>query len=206
MNEVIYTSCYEPKEIVNILREHNVVDIRNISPGDYVFNHIGIERKTVSDFVASWKSGRLYDQLFRLSACYGRTFLIIEGFESVYFVKPQWLYHVLLECNFRYRTVILFTENIRQTAFLITVIFKKTKRCWHKPFHFYPIHYRKKMSKEERQIQLLCCIKGIGRKRAEKILKEIKSLQILFTADAKELRRLKGLGKNTIKDIKELLV
>lgn len=40
---------------------------------------VGVQRKTVTDFISSWRDGRLQDQMFKLLNCVDIPILIIEG-------------------------------------------------------------------------------------------------------------------------------
>jgi len=60
---VIHVDIHEPAGIIELLEKKADIHIGNITPGDYVFPPVGIERKTYADFLQSVKTRRLFEQL-----------------------------------------------------------------------------------------------------------------------------------------------
>ncbi|KAF1743595.1 hypothetical protein MXB_2191, partial [Myxobolus squamalis] len=66
--------------------------------GDYVLTHdIGIERKSIPDFISSLNSGRLYHQSMALSRYYKNPFLLLEFNNSCVFQSGVFSKHPTLK-------------------------------------------------------------------------------------------------------------
>ena len=93
---MIHVNVHEPIEIINYLRTAAKVEVSNFTPGDYCIGNIGIERKTLNDFLQSLVQKRLQEQLRRLKSCYQVCFLIVEVFDLRYFQNIHTIYGALL--------------------------------------------------------------------------------------------------------------
>lgn len=60
---MLLIDCREPKEIIEILSKNIPTRIIKLAHGDYLFFCTAIERKTLSDFFTSFKTGRLIEQI-----------------------------------------------------------------------------------------------------------------------------------------------
>ena len=163
------------------------------------------QRKALGDFFESWKRGRLYDQLSRLAQCYEKRYLIIEAFDLSLFTKPMLVYNILLQCHLNFGVTFLFTRSKEETAGVIGLLARKPVVCNKSSSHSPPPKLRRMLTADERRIMMLCCIQGIGRKKAGKIMKNMKSLCNFFTADNTTLKTKCGIGKRIAAEIRELL-
>lgn len=212
---VIHVSCHEPIKIVEALSKYATVKVSNISPADYVFYNTGIERKTISDFFQSWKTGRLFDQLSRMNACYPYTFLIIEAYDLSYFTKPMLVHNIILESILTLNCNVLYTRTAEETSELIIIMHKKATRMNLRtgcpPITAYaginqhePTILPKNMTNTHRKLCILQSIKGIGKKKANTILSNMNTLRDFFNASPKELKRRCGIGKRIYKEIQSV--
>lgn len=84
MGVVVAVDDREPSVVVDTVRAHADVeraDVDRLAAGDLVVGEVGIERKTLSDYVSALvgrSSPDLYDQARRLGASYAHPYLLLE--------------------------------------------------------------------------------------------------------------------------------
>lgn len=84
---MIIADSREPRPLIDLLGQMVPVEVATLHTGDYLIVDadgctIGIERKSISDFLSSFGSRRLRQQLTRLRRAY-RPILLVEGFYTV---------------------------------------------------------------------------------------------------------------------------
>ena len=195
----LIVDIHEPAEIIDLLRSHLTVEVKSITPGDYLIGSIAIERKTLPDFLNSLVQKRLFEQLSRLKSCYPVSFLIVESFDTSLVGNTAVLYGAILHIMLGINIKIIFTQSGQQTAEVILLLAGKksaqTSTIIHQP---------KQISFQERQIQLLESIPQVGRARAMTLLHHFHTLDRLFGATEEELRSISGIGRKSIKNIKKM--
>ena len=70
----------EPKDLIKLFEESLLfeqIEVRELDVGDFDFGCLRIERKSLSDFINSWRSGRLDSQIERLLALENQVGIII---------------------------------------------------------------------------------------------------------------------------------
>ena len=111
------------------------IETKELKVADYLVSGIAIERKTVSDFINSMKSGHLVHQLEELRQ-YESRLLIIEGIdeqelysddfsEDKLGMHPNSIRGFLLSILLNYKVPIVFTKNYEDTARFLAVLCKK---------------------------------------------------------------------------------
>src|SRR3990170_7974290 len=118
----------EPADIPARLRELGAdVDVRQISPGDYVVGEVAIERKTVSDFLSSLITKRIFDQMLRLRDAYPVPVILVEGdlSEVAEQRNPRAFWGALLAFTLREHVTMLFTPDQEQTCQLLVTLQKQ---------------------------------------------------------------------------------
>src|SRR3972149_8520663 len=143
-------------------------EIKELKVADYIVNGVAIERKTVSDFINSMKTGRLVRQLEDLQQ-YKEKLLIIEGIdeqelysddfsEEKIGMHPNSVRGFLLSILLKYRVPIIFTKNYEDTARFISVLSKKRASE-------IPLNAKKRSFNKKEQMQyILEGFPGIGPK------------------------------------------
>src|SRR5208337_3795584 len=99
-----------------------VVQTRTLDVADYVIGRFAVERKTVSDFIGSLYSGRLFDQANRISQAYKEFMLVVEGdaTEALGNIKnPRVYWGALLALALEFDFTIMFTQDQEETAELL---------------------------------------------------------------------------------------
>lgn len=199
---MIFIDFREPKEIASYLEKKNVCyTIKHLVVGDYVIKDIFIERKTWSDFLLSYASGRLFKQMLQLYQ-QKNAVLILEGFHFDSIARIEGFYSILTQIVFRYHIKIIFTLNPEHTAgFLIALERTMQDNCLKEPIKLIPIQ---NISLEQQKKRILFCFPTIGNKKANTILKTCPSLRTLFTATDQQLSTY-GIGKKGQKAFEDIL-
>ena len=171
------------------------VEVKELKVADYIVGGTAIERKTVSDFIASMKNGRLLRQLEELRQ-YESMLLIVEGIdeqelytdsEEVIGMHPNSVRGFLLSILLNYKVPVIFTKNYEDTARFISVLSRK------KPKET-PLNVTKKfLSMKEQTQYILEGFPGIGPKTAKKLLKKFKTIKNIINAPEEDLK--KEIGK-----------
>jgi ERCC4-type nuclease len=182
-----------------------LVEFKNLNVADYLVQGVAIERKTVSDFIASMKNRRLLNQLEELSQ-YEDRLLIVEGIDEqdLYTDSEDWIgMHpnsvrgFLLSILLKHKTPIIFTKNHEDTAKFLAVLSKRKPREL-------PLNVKKKALNKKEQLQFIIeSFPGIGPKTARKLLKKFRTIQKTINAPEEELREVIGKKSKIIKKIIE---
>lgn len=196
-------NCLIPLKLKKIGFE---VEFQNLKVADYIVKGVAIERKTVSDFIASTINKRLTKQLEELQQ-YNHRLLIIEGIgeQELYSdekpkklgMHPNAIRGLLLSILLKHKIPIIFTKNYKDTIKFIEVIAKKKKREM-------PLNVNKKtLNKKERLQFVLEGFPNIGPKTARKLLKKFSNLKNIFNVSLEELQETIGKKAEIIKEITE---
>ena len=119
----------EDKNIVKELYKDKIdVEIKSLISADFVMQvkdvnnnvkDLGIERKTIMDFLNSIIDKRILTQLISLKENFPLQLLIIEGEENIYRIRdfhPNSIRGMLSSIAIDYQIPIIFTKNTRDTA------------------------------------------------------------------------------------------
>ena len=198
---MICVDTREPEEISSYLAAQNISFCRkNMIIGDFAVQNILIERKTWTDFFASYGSGRLYKQMLQLHQ-HPDSILVLEEFHFDWLQNKEAFYSLLCTLLFAYNIRVVFTADMEHTAaFLIALerIIIKQKNTSTPP-KILPLS----LSLQKTKKRIICCFPFIGDIKAECILKQC-TLRKLFIAPPKELE-LYGIGKKGQKTFEEIL-
>lgn len=174
------------------------VEYQMLDVADYVVSQeCAIERKQERDFLKSLYSGRLFDQAYRLSECYSRPVLIVEGnllLTVKEAVNPRAFWGALTTMMFMYGISVFFTPDAEQTAQLIFSLAKRKTPT--KPLKG-PIIQKKPKTEEVEKVQMhiVASLPGIGSKLARRVLKHFQTIRKVFAASAAELSTIEGIGR-----------
>ena len=195
-------------KVPDILREFGVlVESRMLEVGDYIVSSsCAVERKEVSDFLKSLYSGRLFDQIDRLSRLYEYPILIVEGELTEMLSnlsKPRSFWGAILAVAFDYNSNIFFTGEPKQTADLLYILAKRKRSAMKRG----PI--ARKMPKtsgySKSQLMLVSALPSIGPKLADRLLKHFGTARAVFSASVTELSKVRGVGRTRSERIATLL-
>ena len=183
----------ESSGIPDILSRSCEIEIAALDVGDYVVADICIERKSAADFVASIKDRRLWEQAERIKENYPTGILLLEGTPKF----PQASIQGALLKLARAGISVLRVENTWESAEII-------KRADAQSGSSSPRRAqatRRKRSPDEIAEDVLASLPGISVKRAQIILRELDTLQNVFSAQEEDLLRIEGIGKKTASEL-----
>ncbi len=191
------------------LKEYDIlITPKQLEVGDYICSdQVGVERKTMNDFLQSIIDKRLFNQLENLSNTFEKPILIMEGNPDVLFLNRNMHTNAIrgaLACiAVDYSMPIIWTQNSRETASQIYWIAHREQiddrkeasiRCNKKAFTL-----------KQQQEYLIAGLPGINTSRAKKLLEHFKTPERIFRASEEKLKKVNGFGDKTAKRIKDLL-
>jgi ERCC4-type nuclease len=205
MAVVIFADSLE-REIIDILKEYDcdVVEKR-LDVADFIpFEDIGVERKSAEDFVQSIIDGRLFEQIKNMKESFQRPLLLIEG-NNFYSrnINPNAIKGALASVALDHAVPIIWTSNKRDTAEFLYVIAKREQLGKKKIFGIRG--EKKPLAESDFQEYIVSSLPGIGVMTARELLKQFKSVERVFTADEKKLKKTKGIGKKRARDLRNIL-
>ncbi|MHA2234877.1 MAG: ERCC4 domain-containing protein [Candidatus Thorarchaeota archaeon] len=193
-----------------VARELTRLDVEisgeSLNIGDYVASEeVAIERKESNDFIQSLIDGRLFSQLSALRSAYPRPVLIIEGEQLIGLraVNPASIYGALASIAIRIQVPIIWTRNSEETANVLYRIARMEQIESDKPLR--TRSGDAKGSDAEAQEYILSGFPGVDTVTSRAILSEFKTLENIFTAEFKDLQKVKGVGPKIAGRIRRLL-
>ncbi len=192
------------KELVN---QGVKVVTKPLEVADYVISDkVGIERKTIQDFLASMIDKRLLQQLKDLRNNFEKPLIILEGEEDLYSLRkihPNAIRGMLATITVSYSIPMVKTQNGADTAMLIRAIAKREQDSTERDFSLRL--ERKPLTTKEQQEFVIESFPGVGPVIAKEILKKLKSIKNVANASLEELKEIDNVGEVKAKEIKELL-
>jgi ERCC4-type nuclease len=175
---------------------------------------VAVERKTVTDFINSVRSNRLWDQLLRFMKMESildykiiRRIVVIHGsFEKHASgwddsgLSRLWASTMgaLLEISFVYETPIVFAENDTAfTAFLRILVKREESGANAKlpPPRWYRKQAKLELPTKDRKLYVLDSIPLIGESQAKALLDHFKNIENIARASKEELQQVEKIGK-----------
>ena len=181
---MLYIDCHEPQDIIGMLKRRNLaVEVRHLDSGDYVFDEVAIERKTVQDLISSCTSGsrHLWKQLETMQNTYKQPILLIEGIIDY---NDRLLMGILTTIILFWKYQTIFSKDKNETVEWIEKLF--TKYGVGKTSRIPPAAVRKYKEIKDIQFEMLQCIQGIGTVKAKKILEQNPDI---FVEDIKKVKK-----------------
>ena len=179
------------------------VRIAHLTLGDYrVGDALLVERKTLVDFAASVRDGRLFSQAVRLAGAPVQPVIILEGTAAdlgASGMRREALQGALISVSIVLGIPVLRACNPNETARLMVYAARQIGRC--ATGAHYRHAYRPK-GKLKRQLFILQGLPGVGPQRAQRLLEKFGSVEAVFTADEHELGLASGIGATTAEAIR----
>ncbi len=206
----IYADCREaPSQINNYIEELGaLVSCKQLKVADYIASdRVGIERKTVQDFVGSIMNGRLFRQLEELSQSFMSPVLIIEGNPEVLWsensLHPNAMRGALSSIAVDYKVPIIWTRNSRETAKQVHwMAYREQKKIGN------GISIRgEKLPRDSRHQQefIVAGLPHVSTKLSKRLLKQFGSVKKVFNAKPERLMKIDKIGEKKARTIFELL-
>ncbi|WP_373520231.1 ERCC4 domain-containing protein [Aquiflexum sp.] len=224
MSRLIKSSYFYPLEVIiddrepiaiekELLAKGNLlVQRKRLDVGDYIFDKdLLVERKTVFDFCASVKDGRLFKQVSKLANGKIPSILILEGrqkdFKETDFSVSA-IQGILVAISLGFKIPILQSKGIKETVSIMLQGYKQLTKDRLQNQRIYPRKGNFKKGRDQllkQKIHILEGFPGIGVDRAERLLDHFGSLKDIFEADFKELLGVPGLGRISALKFREIL-
>ena len=215
MQTIIVDQRERTSGIVKELVKKNIkIEIRQLVIADFVIQtkdlegkiiDVGIERKTINDFLNSIIDKRLLTQLIALKENFQLPLLIIEGSENIYSIRnfhPNSIRGMLASIAIDFQVPIIFTRNLKDTSALLTVIAKRLE----KPIkNISLLKKRKPLTLKEQQEYLIESLPGIGPTLSRSLLKKFKTVKKIINAKEKKLIKIEKLGPKKATEIKKVI-
>ena len=167
--------------------------------------NIGIEKKTLNDFLNSIADKRLIRQLINLKDNFDISILILEGQKNIYSIRnfhPNAIRGMLASITIDYQIPIINTRNARDTASFLEIIAKRLEK---KRSFGSLLGKRKSLTLKEQQELIVETFPGIGSTLSKNLLSEFKTIKKLVNANEKRLQKIDKIGPIKAKKIKEIL-
>ncbi len=177
---------------------------KQLDVGDYIVSDtVGIERKTVDDFLTSLLDRRLFNQMESLSSTFQRPLLIVEGDQNMLFcsrnIHPNAIHGALSSITLDYRVPIIWTSTPKLTA---SQIYWTGYREQLKSPNGISARACKK-TRDEKALQefLVAGLPKVNTKLSRRLLAEFGSVRGVFTASEEMLMGVEGIGKKKASEI-----
>jgi Fanconi anemia group M protein len=181
-----------------------IVNEMSLEVGDFIIsdNRVVIERKTHSDFISSIIDGRLFEQAKCMKENFSRPIIIIEGYSDRQ-INENALKATIATLIVDFNISIISTKNHFDTAKTIYWIAKKEQEE-----KKYTVSFKvgkKPKEADELKERVISSLPGVNSVISKRLLENFKNVEKVFTADEKELKKVKGIGKNLSSRIRKIL-
>ncbi|MCW4040792.1 MAG: helix-hairpin-helix domain-containing protein [Candidatus Bathyarchaeota archaeon] len=214
-----------------LLREiFNDVTSTQLSLGDYLIiqdnQAVVVERKTITDLIASIRSNRLWDQLLRLMKAEEindyriiRRILLIHGSFSEYYntlffspkrgLSTHWaqLMGAFCEILYVYNTPIIYAENDTAFKAFLRILAKREatgKNDKIPEARWYMKPQKATLPVKDRKKYILTSLPYIGERLAENLLTQFTTISNIASASVEELEKVPKIGKKKANLIHQL--
>jgi ERCC4-type nuclease len=204
-NKVVIFADYREREVIDHLKKLDViVNDTNLEVGDFILSdsRVVIERKTHSDFISSIIDGRVFEQAKLMRDNFSNPVIIIEGSSNRY-INENALRAATASLIVNFNISLLNTKNSLDTAKTIYWIAKKEQE---EDKHSVSIKVGKKPKEINKfQERIVSSLPNINSVISKRLLEHFGTVERVFSADEKELRKVKGIGKKLASKIRKIL-
>ena len=181
--------------------------LEKLENADYILSsRVGVEFKTVEDFVNSIVDGRLLQQAKELKNSFERPLVIIEGNEDIYSVRnvhANAIRGMLATIAVSYGIPILYSRNLKETASFLQIIAKREQEEAGKDFT--PHAEKRIFSLKEQQEYVVSSLPGVGMALAKPLLQKFKTIKRLVNAKKEQLEKVEKIGPKKAEAIKDVV-
>ncbi len=202
---IIYIDSREMRSgIAKRLREKGAkVEITNLEVADYVLSErVGVERKTVDDFLDSMVSSeRLFSQILNLKKSYPKPVLVIEG-ENIYGkrrMNPHAIRGAIASIAVDFGVPLIFTKNEEETADFLIAIARREQEIKGREIALHADKTKRDLSEELEYV--VSAIPDVGPVIARNLLEKFGTLRNLANAEIDDLVTVSKVGKKTAERI-----
>ena len=191
------------KELVDLGANINMETLEN---ADYILSsRVGVELKTISDFVDSIIDGRLLQQVKNIKENFERPVILIEGIEDIYSMRnvhPNAIRGMLATIAIDFGIPFIYSRNPKETASILNIIAKREQDAG---FREISLHGGKPLTLKEKQEYIVSSFPGVGPVLAKPLLKKFKTIKKIVNAKQDKLQKVEKIGPKKAADIKEVL-
>ena len=196
-----------PSGVVYELMQLGVeVEARQLSVGDFILSdRVGVERKSVDDFLQSIVDKRLLCQAKQLGETFERPVLILEG-RSLYsrrMIHPNAIRGALAALAVEFKIPILPTRDEKETALILAAIARReqAEEAREVAIRGEP----KGLTLPEQQRFVVEGLPGVSAVLAKRLLEHFGTVERVMAASEDDLRQVCGIGRGKAKKIKLVL-
>lgn len=215
--KIDYRENKTPKQKQNIerfKREFGAenIDIVPLETGDIIVKQedglvVCVERKTILDFASSCISRHMQNQALRMAEEFDfRAIIIVGKFDEIRNNKylrdkfsKKHFYSNVVSLILRYKTPVIWVETEMDLIKTLNSIVNSLSKDE-------PLEKPTIIENTGNPIRdIISCVPGIGKKKAEAILNHFGSLRAIMDASEKDLMEIRGVGKKQSSEIKRWL-
>lgn len=183
------------------------VKLEKLDNADYILSErVGIEYKTVEDFVNSLVDGRLLEQIKGLKKNFERPIVIVEGTHDIYSVRkvhPNAIRGMLAMILVSYGIPILYTKTTAETAGIMHSIAKREQVGSGKIFS--PHSSKKTSNDKETQEYIVSSLPDVGPTLAKELLEKFGTIKKVINAKEDKLKKVAKIGEKKAKKIFDII-
>ncbi len=196
-----------PSGIVHELVQFGIeVEARQLDVGDFILSdRVGVERKSVGDFLQSIVDKRLLVQAKQLSETFERPVLVLEG-EGLYSrraIHPNAIRGALAALAVDFGVSILPTRDEKETAAVLAIIARREQT--EQAREVAVRGEAKGLTLPEQQRFVVEGLPGVSAVLAERLLAHFGAVERVMAASEEELQQVRGIGKEKAKEIRRVL-
>ena len=182
------------------------IAIRRLPLGDYAVDDILLfERKTLPDFVASLKDGRLFQQACRLATATEHTVMILEGTAAdltTSRMRREAIQGALIQLTLFLGIPLLRARDSQESANLMLYAARQARTFIGDTAATRRFPGRRPKAKRKAQLHILQGLPGVGPARAKALLERFGSVAAALSAGLEELTQVEGVGTQTAATIR----
>lgn len=203
---VIYTDIRETKLLKELVDREVEIRTKQLEVGDFLLSdRVGVERKTVSDFLESIIDGRLFGQLKNLASNFSRPLLIVEG-DNLFGernIHPNAIRGAINSTLVDFRVPIIWTKTTGETADALAAIAKREQSELDRDIQIRGV--KRAMTEAEQQEVFVAGFPSINLTLAKRLLAKFGTIKRLVGAGEKRLQSVDGIGAEKAKKIKDFV-
>jgi ERCC4-type nuclease len=208
---VMYDYREESSEVPMMLKKLGLPTRPADLPCDYVIGGVGIERKTIEDYLQSKLTGHLDKQLYLLSRNFELSYLFVEGYVSEALIRMKLNRHMYLSSLIgsslkrapdgkQGQIITVNVETKYDTALAIKFLHDKLAEG---KLTRLPKIETYKPKEIDLAVYILSAFPGIGEARAKALLERFGTLRSVFSS--RDWTVVKGIGRRLNDEIQNLL-
>ncbi|HII68657.1 TPA: DEAD/DEAH box helicase [Candidatus Woesearchaeota archaeon] len=181
------------------------IKLEQLQTGDYLLSsRVGIEFKTVQDFVDSLVDGRLLEQLKNLKQQFERPIIVIEGDADIYSVRnvhPNAIRGLIATIAVSYAIPILFTKSGKETAHYFMAIARREQQ---EGKQFSPHFEKRSIGQQQAMEYIVSSFPGVGTALAKPLLRHFMSIKKIVNAKTEQLESVEKIGPKKAKALRDI--